>query len=127
MSHCASFPAQGLPGTLHDLNGDLLVRSYHALLEGSLTVNSDVCPSHSVLCLFPTVSGHLPPWSSWSSWDARIQGKKSFCHVFLLVVSGYTHNSVNFVCTAVCCLSCRVTRGIKETKESWGKMERRCV
>lgn len=45
------FLAQGLPGTLHDLNGDLLVRFDHASIKQHN--DSKLRCVLSVLCLYP--------------------------------------------------------------------------
>lgn len=69
---------QGLPGTLHDLSGDLLVSFQSCTCESSVMTAYSERRALSALSLSSAVSCHLPPWSLWGSWDARIQGKYRF-------------------------------------------------
>lgn len=76
LSYYLSF-CQGLPGTLHDLNGELLVSFQSCTYDSSIMTADSEPRTLCALSLSYAVSCNLPPWSLWGSWDARIQGKYS--------------------------------------------------
>ncbi len=138
MQHCNTWTSldlllffsvcQGLPGTLHDLNGDLLVSFQSCTCESSMMAALRYCRVLSALSLSPAVSCNLSPWSGWCSWNARIQGKY-WSSVFICsewctppYVSRNIHNSC---CPAPSCLSIFAHLGSHRAQRRQGRAWKR--